>query len=165
LPFQSFRNSCSYWIASLPKDLSFKNPPRLSSRNYLIYLLRLRRYAASAFESAASASSAIPAKGGKRPLGSRLIHIRRPMQRATPRKSSAGDEKIWRRGVASQQVHKAGEQPHHAFTSCCTTSGSPAACQASKPPATLITLRCPARSSKLHAIRLRYPLLQCTAVG
>ncbi len=53
----------------------------------------------------------------------------------------------------------------HALASCSATSGSPAACHASNPPATLTTLRCPARSSKLHATMLRYPLLQWTATG
>jgi hypothetical protein len=48
-------------MASVLKHLSHKNPLRLLSRNYLVYLLILKRYAASAFESAASASSAIPA--------------------------------------------------------------------------------------------------------
>ena len=48
----------------------------------------------------------------------------------------------------------------YALASCSATSGSSAACHASKPPATLITLRWPARSSKLQAIMLRYPLLQ-----
>src|SRR5882724_4223471 len=53
----------------------------------------------------------------------------------------------------------------HALASCSVTSGSPAACHASKPPMTLITLRYPARSSRLQAIMLRYPLLQWTASG
>jgi pheromone shutdown protein TraB len=32
------------WIANLPKNLSFKNPLRLPSRNYLVYLLILKRF-------------------------------------------------------------------------------------------------------------------------
>ena len=43
--------------------------------------------------------------------------------------------------------------------------GGLASCQASKPPITLVTFLNPARCSRLHAIMLRYPLLQCTARG
>ena len=53
--------SVPFCIARFLKDLSFKNPLRLPSRNYLVYLLILKTQVASAFESSASASSAIPA--------------------------------------------------------------------------------------------------------
>src|SRR5206468_7774466 len=41
------------------------------------------------------------------------------------------------------------------------STGSPAFSQASNPPITLVTFSNPARCSMLHAIMLRYPLLQC----
>jgi len=42
LPFQSHRNLCSYGSQS-SQGLSFKNPLRLPSRNYLVYLLIFKR--------------------------------------------------------------------------------------------------------------------------
>jgi len=48
----------------------------------------------------------------------------------------------------------------YASTAFSLWTGSFACCQASKPPTTLVTFEKPARCSRLHAIMLRYPLLQ-----
>ena len=53
----------------------------------------------------------------------------------------------------------------YAPTGFALTVGSLACCQASNPPTTLITFLKPARCSRLQAIMLRYPPLQCTAMG
>ena len=52
----------------------------------------------------------------------------------------------------------------HAIAACAALA-SPAAFQASKPPVTFITCGNPARRSRLAAMALRYPPLQCTATG
>src|ERR1700752_3325539 len=51
------------------------------------------------------------------------------------------------------------------LTDLAVTEGRWAACQASNPPDTLVTYLKPARRSRLLAIMLRYPLLQCTAIA
>ena len=43
--------------------------------------------------------------------------------------------------------------------------GNPQASHASNPPITFMTFSKPARWIRLHAIALRYPPLQCTAIG
>src|SRR3974390_565844 len=50
-------------------------------------------------------------------------------------------------------------------TSIPLSTARPAATHASNPPAISTTLWYPARCSRLHAITLRYPPLQCTATG